>query len=101
MSVFWWVKLDLFSLEYNEVSRSEFWGVHGFGVIFGCLYVNVQCYVPVLLENLRGMSCSGACWPLGLMSLPAPQAGSRRMINGHGAGSNHQWGGTPTMSLLC
>ena len=23
-SVFWWVKLDLFSLEYNEVSSSEF-----------------------------------------------------------------------------
>ena len=23
-----------------------------------------QGYVPVLLENLRGMSCSGTCWPL-------------------------------------
>ena len=23
-SVFWWVELDLFSLEYNEVSDSEF-----------------------------------------------------------------------------
>jgi len=22
--VFWWVELDLFSLEYNEVSNSEF-----------------------------------------------------------------------------
>ena len=32
MSVFWWVKLDLFSLECNEVSSSEFWGVYGFSV---------------------------------------------------------------------
>ena len=33
--------LDFFSLECNEVSS-----------------------VPVLLENLHGMSCSGTCWPL-------------------------------------
>ena len=24
MSVFWWMELDLFSLEYNEVSSNEF-----------------------------------------------------------------------------
>jgi len=24
VSVFWWVELDLFSLEYNQVSSSEF-----------------------------------------------------------------------------
>ena len=29
------------------------------------LYIAAQCYVPVLLENLHGMSCSGICWPLG------------------------------------
>ena len=46
----WWVELDLFSLECNEVSSSEFLGVYGFGVTFGCLYFCVQCYVPVLLE---------------------------------------------------
>ena len=28
-SVFWWVELDLFSLECNEVASSEFWGVMG------------------------------------------------------------------------
>ena len=28
--MFWWVELDLFSLECNEVSSSEFWGVYGF-----------------------------------------------------------------------
>ena len=35
--VFWWVELDLFSLEFNEVSSSEFCGVYGFGVTFGHL----------------------------------------------------------------
>ena len=49
--VFWWVELDLFSLECNEVSSSEFLGVYGFGVIFGCLYFNAKGYVPALVEN--------------------------------------------------
>ena len=31
----------------------------------GSLYIEAQGYVPVLLENLYGMSCSGICWPLG------------------------------------
>ena len=30
-----------------------------------CLYIGAQGCVPVLLENLHGMSCSGTCWPLG------------------------------------
>ena len=30
--------MDLFSLECNEVSSSEFCGVYGFGVTFGRLY---------------------------------------------------------------
>ena len=30
----------------------------------GSLYIEAQGYVPVLLENLCGMSCSGTCWPL-------------------------------------
>ena len=25
-------------------------------------YIEAQGYVPVLLENLCGMSCSGTCW---------------------------------------
>ena len=36
-----------------------------FGVTLGRLYVDAQGYVPVLLENLRDMSCSGAYWLLG------------------------------------
>ena len=31
----------------------------------GSLYFEAQGYVPVLLENLHGMSCSGTCWPFG------------------------------------
>ena len=30
----------------------------------GSLYLGAQGYVPVLLENLLGMSCPGTCWPL-------------------------------------
>ena len=29
----------------------------------GSLYIEAQSSVPVFLENLRGMSCSGTCWP--------------------------------------
>ena len=31
----------------------------------GSLYIEAQGCVPVLLENLHGMSFSGTCWPLG------------------------------------
>ena len=65
MSVFWWVELDFFSLEYNEVSSNEFSDVSGFDVTLASLYIEAKGYVPVLLENLRGTSCSGTCWPLG------------------------------------
>ena len=36
-----------------------------FGVALGSLYVDTEGYVPALLENLNGMSCSGTCWLLG------------------------------------
>ena len=36
-----------------------------FGVTLGSLYIEVRGCVPVLLENLHGMFCSGTCWPLG------------------------------------
>ena len=59
------MELDLFSLECNEVSSSELLGVYVFGMTLGSLYFNAQGCVPVLLENLHGMSCSGTCWLLG------------------------------------
>ena len=65
VSVFWWVELDFFSMECNEVSSNELWDVSGFGLTLGSLYIEAQGCVPMLLENLYGMSCSGACWPLG------------------------------------
>ena len=34
-------------------------------VTLGSLCVDAQGYVPVLLESLRGMSCSGNYWLLG------------------------------------
>ena len=65
VSMFWWVELYFFSLECNEMSSNELWDVSGFGVTLGSLYIEAQGYVPVLLENLRGMSCSRTCWLLG------------------------------------
>ena len=49
--MFWWVELDLFSLECNKVSSIEFWGVHGFGMALVSLSFNAQGCVPALLEN--------------------------------------------------
>ena len=31
----------------------------------GSLYIEAQGCVPVLVEHLHGMSCSGTCWFLG------------------------------------
>ena len=36
-----------------------------FGVTLGSLYVDAQGCVPALLENLRGIPCSGIYWLLG------------------------------------
>ena len=63
--VFWWVELDFFFLECNEVSNIEFWGIYGFDMSLSHLSFNAQCCVPGLLENLHGMSCFGTCWLLG------------------------------------
>ena len=59
------MELDFSSLECNEVSSNEFWDVTGFGVTLGSLYIEAHGCVPVLLENLHGMSCSEICWFLG------------------------------------
>ena len=66
--VFWWVELDFFSLECNEVSSSEFSDVSAFGVTLGNLYIVYNLYIEAQgfqLETLCGISCSGTCWPLG------------------------------------
>ena len=63
--VFWWVELDFFSLECNEVPSNGFGDVSGLGVTLGSLYIEAQGYFPVLLENLHDTSCSGTFWPLG------------------------------------
>ena len=57
-SVFWWVELDFFSLEGNEMSSSECLDVCGFGVTLGSLYIKAQVYVPVLLWNLLALGWS-------------------------------------------
>ena len=49
--MFWWVELDLFSLECNKVSSSEFWAIYGLGVALGSLSFNAQGCIPAVLEN--------------------------------------------------
>ena len=39
--------------------------MYGFGVTLGSLYIDAQGYVPALMENLHGMSCSGTYGLLG------------------------------------
>ena len=64
-SVFWWVELDLFCLECSEVPSSEFEVSLGLVCLLAtCIFV-LKSYVPALLENLHGMSCSEIGWPLG------------------------------------
>jgi len=64
VSVFWWVELNLFSLECSEVSSSEFWSVCGFGMSLDSLYFNAQGCIPALLENYPDRSFCGT-WLLG------------------------------------
>ena len=45
------VELDRFSLDCNEVSSSECWGVYRSGMAVGSLSFKAQGCVPALLEN--------------------------------------------------
>ena len=45
--MFWWVELNFFSLECNEVFIGEFWGVYGFGMALDSPSCNDQGCVPV------------------------------------------------------
>ena len=64
-SVFWWVELDFSLWSAMECPVVSF--EMGLWVCcdFGQLYIDTQGYFPALLENLRGMSCSGTYWLLG------------------------------------
>ena len=53
------MELGFFSLECNGVTRNGLRDIKGLGIILSCLYIEAQGSVPVLLENLHGMSCSG------------------------------------------
>ena len=50
------------------MSSNELRDVSGFGVTLGSLYIEVQGCVPVFLENLHGMSCSGTFSPWMMLS---------------------------------
>ena len=44
VSVFWCIESNLFSLECNEESSSEFWDVYRFGMTLGSLSFNIQVF---------------------------------------------------------
>ena len=63
VSVFWWVELDLFSLECSQVPSGEFWGAYGFGMVLGsCLLM----FGVVFL----------CCWRISLVHLALKLVGS-------------------------
>ena len=58
--MFWWVELELFSLEFSKVSNTEFWSVYG----LACLWTACRLlfsFVSVWLENYHGVSFPGTC----------------------------------------
>ena len=61
--MFWWMELNLFSLECSEVSSSEFWGICGIGVALGSLSFNVQ-------------GCVSVCWRISMVCLALELVGS-------------------------
>ena len=63
-NLYWWVELDIFSLECSAVSSSEFFGAYGFSMALCSPSFNVQDCVSVLLENYHGVSCTRSCWLL-------------------------------------
>ena len=64
MSVFWWMRLDLFFLVGRSTSGGVFWGVCGFIMILGNLSSNGCGCVPVLLVVWHRVFSTVACWLL-------------------------------------
>ena len=63
MSVFCWVELDLFSLECNEVSSSEFW------VSMSLAWLWIACILMLTAVFL-------GCWRISMVCLALELAGS-------------------------
>ena len=61
--MFWWVELDFFSLECNEVSSSELWDVCGIGMALGSFSFN-------------GQSAFLLCWRSSMICLALELVGS-------------------------
>ena len=69
--VFWWMELNLVSLEGSAVSSSVFWGIYGFGMALRCLPVNVQGCAPVLWRI--GVGCPALAVLVVKIRLPAQE----------------------------
>lgn len=81
--VFWWMELDLLSLEACAMSINMFLGVFGFNMVLGILSGNVQGSVPVLLKYWHDVSCIGTCcfWVEFIFSVEMEAFGRLSSIN--------------------
>ena len=63
VTVFWWMRLDIFFLVSKTESGGVFWGVCELLImILGSLSANGWGCVPVLLVVWNWASSTGACW---------------------------------------
>ena len=61
--MFWWMELNLCSLECNEVSYSEFWGVYGFDMaLAACILILTAVFL--------------LCWRISIVRLALELVGS-------------------------
>ena len=57
------------------------------------MYIGAQGYVPVLLENLCGMSCSGTCWPLVVLGFSVAMDGKSERQHSRDQRTKMDWNG--------
>ena len=65
----------------------------GLMCILDSLYIGAQGYVPVLLENLCGMSCSGTCWPLVVLGFSVAMDGKSERQHSRDQRTKMDWNG--------
>ena len=88
---FWWMHLDLVLPDVSPVPCSEFWGVYRFGMALGSLPADVQCCVPILLQDQCEASRTSDCWLLGGTWSQCTYGGlwmSSHLLMFHGAGGS-------------
>ena len=63
--MFWWVELDLFCLECNEVSIREFGVSMGLAWLWAACLLMLRMVFLLCWRTRHGLFCTGICWLLG------------------------------------